>query len=248
MRYYKNANILQKEEEFSMEALKIANSLPMWLACGVAVVLVIVQALIFIKKAMDAAPEVGLTKEQVNKAVKSSALTSIGPSIVVLSGMLSLLVTVGGPMAWMRLSFIGSVMFESIAAGIGTSSVGVQLGVDELTPIALTMAVWTMILGSVGWIVFSTFAADKMEKIQAKVAGSNPAGLTIISSAAIIGVFAAMCSQKLVALNKSSLATVLGAAIMFVMMQLTKGEKFAKLREWNLTIAILLAMVITAIV
>ena len=248
MRYYKNANILQKEEELFMEALKIANSLPMWLACGVAVVLVIVQALIFIKKAMDAAPEVGLTKEQVNKAVKSSALTSIGPSIVVLSGMLSLLVSVGGPMAWMRLSFIGSVMFESIAAGIGTSSVGVQLGVDELTPIALTMAVWTMILGSVGWIVFSTFAADKMEKIQAKVAGSNPAGLTIISSAAIIGVFAAMCSQKLVALNKSSLATVLGAAIMFVMMQLTKGEKFAKLREWNLTIAILLAMVITAIV
>ena len=81
-----------------MEALQIANSLPMWIACGVAVVLVIVQALIFIKKAIDAAPHVGVTKEQVNKAIKSSALTSIGPSIVVLSGMLSLLVTVGGPM------------------------------------------------------------------------------------------------------------------------------------------------------
>ncbi len=231
-----------------MEALQIANSLPMWLACGCAVVLVIVQALIFIKKAMDAAPEVGVTKEQVNKAIKSSALTSIGPSIVVLSGMLSLLVTVGGPMAWMRLSFIGSVMFESIAAGIGTGSVGVQLGVDTLTPLALTMAVWTMIIGSVGWIIFSTFAADKMDKIQAKLAGSNPAGLTIISSAAIIGVFAAMVSQKLVALDKNAFATVLGAVIMFVMMQLTKGEKYAKLREWNLTIAILVAMIVTAII
>lgn len=231
-----------------MEALKIANSLPMWLACGIAVVLVIVQALTFIKKAIDAAPEVGVTKEQVNTAIKSSALTSIGPSIVVLSGMLSLLVSVGGPMAWMRLSFIGSVMFESIAAGIGTGSVGVQLGVDELTPLALTMAVWTMILGSVGWIIFSTFAADKMEKIQAKLAGSNPAGLTIISSAAIIGVFAAMCGQKLVALNKSALATVLGGVIMFVMMMITKNEKFAKLREWNLTIAILVAMIVTALV
>lgn len=231
-----------------MQALQIANSLPMWLACGVAVVLVIAQALIFIKKAINAAPEVGVTKEQVNTAIKSSALTSIGPSIVVLSGMLSLLVTVGGPMAWMRLSFIGSVMFESIAAGIGTGSVGVQLGVDELTPLALTMAVWTMILGSVGWIIFSTFAADKMEKIQDKLAGSNPAGLTIISSAAIIGVFAAMCSQKLVALNKSALATVLGGVIMFVMMRITKGEKFAKFREWNLTIAILVAMAITALV
>lgn len=231
-----------------MEALQIANSLPMWLACGGAVVLVIVQALIFIKKAIDAAPEVGVTKEQVNKAIKSSALTSIGPSIVVLSGMLSLLVTVGGPMAWMRLSFIGSVMFESIAAGIGTGSVGVQLGVDELTPLALTMAVWTMIIGSVGWIIFATFAADKMEKIQAKLAGSNPAGLTIISTGAIIGVFAAMCAQKLVALDKNALATVLGAVVMFVMMKLTKGEKYAKLREWNLTIAILVAMIITALV
>ena len=231
-----------------MEALQIANSLPMWLACGVAVVLVIAQALIFIKKAMDAAPKVGLSKEEVNKAVKSAALTSIGPSIVVLSGMLSLLVTVGGPMAWMRLSFIGSVMFESIAAGIGTGSVGVQLGVDELTPLALTMAVWTMIIGSVGWIIFSTFAADKMDKIQAKLAGSNPAGLTIISSGAIIGVFAAMVGQKLVALDKNALATVLGAVLMFVMMQLTKNEKYAKLREWNLTIAILVAMAITAVI
>ena len=231
-----------------MEALKIANSLPMWLACGSAVALVIVQALIFIKKAIDAAPNVGLTKEEVNKAIKSSALTSIGPSIVVLSGMLSLLVSVGGPMGWMRLSVIGSVMFESIAAGIGTGSVGVQLGVDELTPLALTMAVWTMFIGSIGWVIFSTFAADKMDKIQAKLAGSNPAGLTIISSGAILGVFAAMVSQKLVALDKNTLATALGAVIMFVMMQLTKDEKFAKLREWNLTIAILVAMAITAIV
>ena len=37
-----------------MEALQIANSLPMWLACGVAVVLVIAQALIFIKKILVA--------------------------------------------------------------------------------------------------------------------------------------------------------------------------------------------------
>ena len=154
-----------------MEALQIANSLPLWLACGCAVVLVIVQALIFIKKSIDASEKVGLTKEQVNKAIKSSALTSIGPSIVVLSGMLSLLVTVGGPMAWMRLSFIGSVMFESIAAGFGTSAVGVQLGADELTPLALTMAVWTMILGSIGWVIFATISASRMDKVQKKISG-----------------------------------------------------------------------------
>ena len=229
-----------------MNAMQIANSMPMWIACGVAVVLVIAQAAIFVKKAFEAGPKVGLTKEQMNKAVKSSALTSIGPSIVILSGMLSLLISVGGPMAWMRLSFIGSVMFESIAAGIGTGSVGVALGVDELTPLALTMAVWTMILGSIGWIVFSTFSADKMDKVQKKMSGGNSAMMGLISTGAMIGVFGSMVAQRVVPMNKNALATVLGAILMYVMMQASK--KVPALKEWNLTIAIVVAMVIVAVI
>ena len=229
-----------------MNAMQIANSMPMWIACGAAVVLVIVQAFVFTKKAFEAGPKVGLTKEQMKKAVKSSALTSIGPSIVILSGMLSLLISVGGPMSWMRLSFIGSVMFESIAAGIGTGSVGVALGVDELTPLALTMAVWTMILGSIGWIVFSTFAADKMDKVQKKMFGGNSAMMGLISTGAMIGVFGSMVAQRVVPMNKNALATVLGAILMYVMMQVSK--KVPALKEWNLTIAIVVAMVIVAVI
>lgn len=128
-----------------MDVMKLANSLPMWIACGIPVVFVMIQALLFAREAYRSGEKVGLTKTQMNKAIKSSAVTSIGPSIVVLSGMLSLLVTVGGPVGWMRLSMIGSVMFESIAAGLGTSAVGVTLGTDPMTKEALTMAIWTMI-------------------------------------------------------------------------------------------------------
>lgn len=229
-----------------MNAMQIANSMPMWIACGIAVVLVIAQAAIFVKKAFEAGPKVGLTKEQMSKAVKSSALTSIGPSIVILSGMLSLLISVGGPMAWMRLSFIGSVMFESIAAGFGTSAVGVQLGADTMTPLALTMAVWTMILGSIGWIIFSTFAADKMDKVQKKMSGGNSAMMGLISTGAMVGVFGSMVAQRVVPMNKNALATVLGAILMYVMMQVSK--KVPALKEWNLTIAIVAAMVIVAVI
>ena len=57
-----------------------------------------------------------------------------------------------------------------------------------------------------------------------------------------------MCGQKLVMVDKTALATVLGGVCMFAMMTLTKNEKFAKLREWNLTIAMLVAVIITALV
>lgn len=231
-----------------MDAMQIANSLPMWIACGVAVALVVVQALIFAKNAFGAGRKMGLTDKQLKGAVKSSAITSIGPSVVILSGMLSLLISVGGPMAWMRLSLIGSVMFESIAAGFGTSAVGVTLGADTLTPLALTMAVWTMILGSIGWVIFATFSASRMDKVQTKITGGDSAKLVAISGAAIIGAFSAMSASHLVRLNKNSLACVLGAVIMGVLVTVTEKKNLKGLREWNLTISILAAMIITAII
>lgn len=231
-----------------MDVMKIANSLPMWIACGIAVTLVMVQAIIFALNSYKAGTKVGLTKQQMNSAIKSSAITSIGPSIVILSGMLSLLVTVGGPMAWMRLSLIGSVMFESMAAGFGTSSVGVSLGADPMTDIAFAMAVWTMILGSIGWVIVGTFSANKMDKIQKKLSGGDTVMLTTIAGAAIIGSFSALCANHLSKLNKNSVACVLGAVIMAVLVTLAEKKKIKWLNEWALTISILGGMVITALI
>lgn len=231
-----------------MDATQIANSIPMWIACAIPVGLVIVQAVMFLRRSIKASAKVGVTKEQVKEAARSSAITSIGPSIVILSGMLSLLITVGGPMAWMRLSLIGSVMFESAAANMGTSAVGVQLGVDAMTPEALTMAVWTMVLGSIGWVIWATFAASRMDKIQTRISGGNAGKLAAISGAAIIGVFSAMSASNLVRLDKNSLACVLGAVVMAVMMFVCKKFNLKRLKEWNLTISILVAMIVTALV
>ncbi len=231
-----------------MDAMKIANGLPMWIACGIPVCVVLIQAITFLRKAYRAGGKVGLSKTQMKEAIRSGAITSIGPSIVILSGMLSLLITVGGPVAWMRLSLIGAVMFESTAANMGTSSVGVTLGVDAMTPEALTMAIWTMVIGSIGWVLFATFAANRMEKVQTKISGNNAKRLSMISVAAVIGVFSAMSASHLVRMDKNSFACVLGALIMAVMMIITEKFQMKRLKEWNLTIAILGSMIITALI
>lgn len=247
-----------------MDVMNLANSIPMWIGCGIPVVFVIIQAVLFAKGAYGAGKNVGLTDVQMKKAMKSSAVTSIGPSIVVLSGMLSLLVTVGGPVGWMRLSMIGSVMFESIAAGLGTSAVGVTLGTDPMTEEALGMAVWTMILCSIGWVLFSTFSANKMDKIEHKLSKGNAGTLTAIASTAIIGVFSAMCASHLskplysmvqkadaatmAAAGKNALACILGAVIMAILTTVANKKDIGWLKEWSLTITILGAMIITAII
>lgn len=247
-----------------MDIMEIANSIPMWIACGIPVALVILQAVLFARGAYGAGKEIGLTEKQMKKAMKSSAITSIGPSVVVLSGMLSLLVTVGGPVGWMRLSMIGSVMFESIAAGLGTSAVGVTLGTDTMTAEALGMALWTMILCSIGWVLFATFSANKMDKIEHRLSKGNTGMLTTIASAAIIGVFSAMCASHLskplysmaqgadaatlTMAGKNALACILGAVIMLILTTAANKKDIGWLKEWSLTITILAAMTITAII
>jgi len=251
-------------EVFFMDIMQVANSPLMWIACAIPVCFVVFQSLMFLKGARKAAADMGIEKDRVKSAMKSSAITSIGPSIVVLSGMLSLLVTVGAPVGWMRLSMIGSVMFEAIAAGLGTSAVGVTLGTDAMTPEAFGMAIWTMILCSIGWVIWATFAANKMDKVQDKLAGGNAAKLTTIASCAIIGVFSAMCAGHLIkpvysillaadpaaigGFWHNALACVLGAVIMFALNTIANKKNVGWLREWALTITILGAMIITALV
>ena len=97
-------------------------------------------------------------------------------------------------------------------------------------------------------MIFATFSASRMDKVQHKISGGDPAKLTAISGAAIIGAFSAMSASHLVKVNKHSLSCVLGAAIMGTLIIVSEKKNIKWLKEWNLTIAILGAMIITALI
>lgn len=242
-----------------MDVMKLANSIPMWIACAIPVAVVVFQSVFFGLKAHRAKDKLGISDQQEKAAIKSAAITAIGPSIVILASMLSLLVTVGGPIGWMRLSLIGAVMYESTAAGIGTSSVGVTLGVDPMTAQAFTQGVWTMVVGSLVWVLFGTFSADKMAKVQDKVTKGNRNLMITMAGAAVIGVFAAMTANNFIqlaktaegaslTLNKYSLSAVLGGVLMWASTLLGRKFNWDWMKDWSLTISILGAVVLCALV
>lgn len=231
-----------------MDYLKVANSLPMWIAAGLAVVLVLFQAFIFARKSYQRGKEIGITQGQMKTAMKSSSITSLGPSLVILTGLLSLLVTVGGPMAWMRLSFIGSVMFELMAVGFGTEAVGVTIGVDPMTEVAFANAVWTMVLGSIGWIVVSTLTADKMDILQERVGKSDSGIIKVVSLGAMIGSFGALVSGHILAMNRNTIAALAGGLLMAIVVTLSEKKDIKWLKEWGMAIALFGGMIIAAVV
>lgn len=227
--------------------LDLANSPLMWAAAGLAVAVVVIQSILFFRKSLVAAKELGIKKEQVNMAIKSSAISSIGPSIVILVTMISLIVSMGAPISWMRLSFIGSVNYEAMAAGFGAQAMGTTL--ENLTPIAFACGVWVMICGSLGWLIFTFLFTDKMNKVNNLMSKGNAKMVPIISAGAMLGAFANLASGNFFSAEGNfafggapAIATVIGCLLMMGLTKVAKDKNIAWLREWAFAIAMFTGM------
>lgn len=102
-----------------MDYLTIANSPVFWGLCGITVLISLAQALLFMRQAKKAAVEVNLEKGLANKAFKIGLISAIGPACGVFIVMVGLMASIGGPMAWLRLSIIGAAATDAIRSFYG---------------------------------------------------------------------------------------------------------------------------------
>ena len=102
-----------------MKYLEIANSGLLYLLAGLVIVFVVVQSVVFLRLAWARGIEIGLSKEKMWEAVKTSAVFAIVPSIPIVISLIAIAPILGMPFSWMRLSVIGSQSYELIAAGTG---------------------------------------------------------------------------------------------------------------------------------
>ena len=157
----------------TQEYSSMANSIIMWLACAPGVLIVLFQAYLFFRRSKKDALRVGLTEKQVKAAIRSATVTSVGPCFVMLTAMLSLMLYVGAPLAWLRVDFIGSVSYELQGANFAAEGMGIELGTAAMDASYLSTASIVMTAGCIGWVIFAALFSDKMEKVNAVMSGGN---------------------------------------------------------------------------
>lgn len=215
----------------------IANSPVLWIVTFIAVGLVLLQTINFLRKSFNAGTQMGISKEKMKTAFVTGTISSFGPSVVIVIGMVSLLIVVGGPTALMRLAYIGNVAYELLAAQFAAEAYGVSL-TDASIPVAVfSTTLWAMAVGCVGWIVFTAFATDKMDKFKNKFAGGTAAMIPVISSAAMLGAYGYLNAGYAISLDRNTIALVAGFVIMLAVTYIHKKTKQKWLNEWGLTIA-----------
>ena len=124
----------------------------LFILAGIAVLAVMVQSVVFLRKAYRRAIELGYSKERIKKVIVSSALFSIAPAVAIGIGIITLSGTLGLPLPWLRLSVVGSIVYELSAAETAAKAVGTSLG-SALTAQQFSTIAWTMTIGITTGIV-----------------------------------------------------------------------------------------------
>lgn len=231
-----------------MAYLSLANSAGMWVACILPVGALMAMCVIFFRKAMSSGREMGMSRATLMAGFNAALISSVGPSLAIVIGMLALVVNMGAPFAWLRLSYIGSIMYELMMAEFGAQAVGTHLGAANFGELAFANGVWIETVCSVGWLVVAAVATPHLETLRKKLAGGNIAFLPILTSACMLGAFSYLSASKILAGHGSTVAWIVGAACMMALLLISRKLKKTWIAEWSLGVAMLIAMCVGALV
>ena len=130
-----------------MSYFELVNSSLLYILVAIVILFVFLLAFFFAKKSWDYAIKLGYKKQDLRKVVKSTVLATIVPSFAIVIGLFALAPILGNAWPWLRLSVIGSVAYELVAAETATVSLlgdGVVLenaSVESLVTVMLVMTV-----------------------------------------------------------------------------------------------------------
>ena len=181
-----------------MNYLEVANSSLMLCLCAAVVIFILFQALIFIRISWKRGLEVDLSKDVMKRAMINSAIFSIVPSLPIVLMLAVLTVNLGKYFPWLRLSVIGSAVYENMAADMVAKASGLSGIADPNFDLSVfTMAMWVMSVGIIWGIVFNIFFMKSLDRFSKKAKASDNKFIPVFSSALFIGMMALMSAPYL---------------------------------------------------
>ena len=118
---------------------------------GFIILLVLGQSVFFLVKAWKRGLVIGMGKEKLKKTAVTAAVFTIAPAVAIVISVITLAKDLGIPLPWLRLSVVGSLSYETIAASNAESAMGLVFGqvrglsASQYVTIAAVMTVSIMV-------------------------------------------------------------------------------------------------------
>ena len=218
---------------------------------GAIIATVLAQSAFFLARAIKRAKELGLTAH-IKKTIISAAIFTIAPAVAVLIGVVALSKSLGIPLPWLRLSVIGSITYETVAAGNALEAANMSAGTTVTDPSIYITIAWVMTVGIAAGLILVPFVTKKLQSGLAKVGMKDKKWGEIFNNAMFLGMISAFlgyvfCDVGGVFKGQTAglvpvLVMLVSALVMAVCGILSKKLKARWLEDYALPFSLILAM------
>ena len=104
------------------------NSPVLFAVAGIAVAVVLAQSVFFLIKAWRRGVELGMDRQKLKRTARTAAVFTIAPAAAIVISVITLSKDLGVPLPWLRLSVVGNLSYETIAATNAESAMGLTFG------------------------------------------------------------------------------------------------------------------------
>ena len=167
------------------------NSPILFVIVGAIIALVLSQSAFFLVKAIRRARELGIASSTIKKTITSAAVFTIAPAVAILIGVIALSKSLGLALPWLRLSIIGSLSYETVAAGNALEAVGQELGNAITDPSIFIAVAWVMTIGIAAGVVLVPFLTKKVHGGVAKIGMKDKKWAETLNNAMFLGMISA---------------------------------------------------------
>ena len=159
----------------------------------VAIIIAVVlgQSVYFLVKACRRAKQLGIAASIVKKTISSAAVFTVAPAVGILIGVIALSKALGLALPWLRLSVIGSITYENVAATNVLNAAEVSSGAAITDASLYVTVLWVMTLGIAAGLVLVPFVTKKLQSGMSKIGMKDKKWGEIFNNAMFLGMISA---------------------------------------------------------
>lgn len=186
---------------------------------AVIILFVTAQSVFFLVRAIKRGKEIGMEKAKIRRIIVSAGIFTIAPAVAIVVSVIALSKKLGIALPWLRLSVIGSLSYETVAAENTINSMklenGAALNASQYITVALVMTI-SILVGI--WLV--PVLCKKMRTGMVSMKNKDAKWLDIFQNSMFIGMISAFvgfvfCDVSDV-FTKGSTVGLIPVCIMFV--------------------------------
>ena len=164
----------------------------LFILVGILVAAVLGQSVYFLVKALHRAKAIGMDMTKIRKTIRTAAVFTIAPAVSIVISVIALAKSLGLPLPWLRLSVVGSLSYETIAAGNAVSAMGLTLGkISSLTASQYVTIVLVMTISIMVGIWLVPTIGKKLLGGMKSLSNKDAKWADVLQNAMFIGMIAA---------------------------------------------------------